>query len=144
MANIKVVNGRQWLLVAECVLDLAKDALWTIGGVFQPLINGGALVSDLVPLPPNAVLTGGWLNVEVGSDATTHTLAIGDVNAPARYLAATDIKAVAKTLLLLPGYRGVGEDIRFTFAGTGVPTVGRIAFQAQYYVMDRANENQPN
>ncbi len=144
MANIKVVNGRQWLLVAEAVIDIAKDALWTTGGVFQPLLAGGALVSDLVPLPPNAVVVGGHLNVEVGSDATTHTLAIGDVNAPARYLAATDLKAVAKTLLTLTGYRGVGEDIRFTFAGTGTPTVGRFAFTAQYYVMDRANENQPN
>lgn len=144
MANIKVSNGRQWLLVAEQVIDLAKDSLWTTAGAFQALLAGGALVSDLFPLPPNAVVTGGHLNVEVGSDATTHTLAIGDSLSATKYLAATDIKAVAKTLLLLPGFRGSGEDIRLTFAGTGVPTVGRLAIQVQYYVVDRANENQPN
>jgi hypothetical protein len=144
MALIKNINGRQWLLVAEAVIDLAKDSFWTTAGAWQALSAGGALVADAVPLPPNAVLVGGHLNVEVASDATTHTLAIGDVNAPARYLAATDLKAVAKTLLTLTGYRGVGEDIRFTFAGTGVPTVGRFAFCASYYVVDRANENQPN
>jgi hypothetical protein len=144
MANIKNVNGRQWLLTAEAVIDIAKDSLWTTGGAFQALILGGALVSDLVPMPPNAVLVGGHLNVEVASDATTHTLAIGDSLSAARYLAATDLKAVAKTLLLVPGFRGAGEDLRFTFAGTGVPTVGRFAFFASYYVVDRANENQPN
>jgi hypothetical protein len=144
MANIKNVNGRQWLLTAEAVIDIAKDALWTTGGAYQALLLGGPLVSDLVPLPPNAVVVGGHLNVEVASDATTHTLAIGDSLNATRYLAATDLKAVAKTLLTVTGYRGLGEDMRFTFAGTGVPTVGKFAFTAQYYVVDRVNENQPN
>lgn len=144
MANIKVVNGRQWPLVAEVVLNIALDSLWTTGGAFQALLAGGALVSDLIPLPPNAVVTGGALVVEVASDATTHTLAIGDSLSATRYLAATDLKTVARTALTSTGFRGAGEDIRLTFAGTGTPTTGRFTLHVMYYIVDKANENQPN
>lgn len=144
MANIRMVNGRQWPLLAEVVLNIASDSLYTTGGAFQTLIAGGALVSDLMPLPPNAVVIGGALVVEVASDATTATLAIGDSALATRYLAATDLKTLARTALTITGYRGVGEDVRFTFAGTGVPTTGRFAVHVMYYVVDKANENQPN
>lgn len=144
MANIQKVNGRQWLLTAEVVLNIALDSIQNTAGVMSPLIAGGALVSDLIPLPPNAVVTGGALVVEVASDATTHTLAVGDSLSATRYLAATDLKTVARTALTSTGFRGAGEDIRLTFAGTGTPTTGRFTLHLTYYVVDRANENQPN
>lgn len=144
MANIQKANGRQWPLLAEVVLDFGADSIVNSAGVMTALSTGGALLSDLIPLPSGAVVMSGALVVEVASNATTHTLAIGDAGVPARYLAATDLKAVARTPLISTGYRGAGEDVRLTFAGTGAPTAGRISIHLQYYVQDRANENQPN
>jgi hypothetical protein len=144
--KLQKANGRQWPLLAEVVLDIGADSILNTAGVMTALAAGGALLSDLFPFPPNSQLIAGALVVEVASNSgTTHTVSVGDSASAARYLAATDLKTVARTALTPTGYRGTGEDIRLTFAQGGtLPTAGRFTLHFQYYVVDRANENQPN
>ena len=135
-------NGRQWPLVAEAILMLGLDSAINTAGAEVAFATAG--VFDLIPLPPDAVLVGGDVTVDVASNATTQTIAIGDSVNPTRYLAATDVKTVARTPLVLTGYRGNGEDLRVTLAGTGAATAGQVSIRAQYVIRDRANENQPS
>ncbi len=142
MALRRKVNGRQWPLVAEVQLDLVNDTVIATDGTTKAL-SANAVVADLIPLPPDATVTHGELVVDQASNGTTHTLAVGDSALATRYLAATDLKVAARTAWTPTGYRGNGEDIRLTFAGTGTPTAGKISLRCTYVIADRANENSP-
>lgn len=141
---LRKFNGRQWPLVAEAVIALAADTAINTSGAEQAFNVAGAF--DLIPLPPDAVLIGGDIAVDVASDGvTTHTVAIGDSANATRYLAATTLKATGRTALTPTGYRGNGEDLRVTIAATGgAATVGQLSIRAMYVIRDRANENQPS
>ena len=144
MARIIKANGRQWPLVAELILNFGADTVVNNAGVEVPLT--GALVSDLIPMPPNGTVIGGEIVVEVASNSgTTQTLSLGDSGNATRYASAVDMKTAARTALTLTGYRGTGEDLRVTLAQSGgAPTAGRAVVRVMYTITDRANENQPN
>lgn len=137
--------GRQWPLVAEVVLKLGTDAVINADGV-KTALNAASVVSDLVPLPPGAVVIGGDVTVDTVSNETgTATIAVGDSGNATRYLPATSTKAVARTALTLTGFRGNGEDVRVTLANqNGNATAGTVSLRVMYVVQDRANEVQPS
>jgi hypothetical protein len=143
MSTLLKNRGRQYALHAEFQFSMA-DAMLNSAGVLTNF-KAAAGVFDVIPMPPNAVVVGGELAVEVASNdgGATATLKVGDSANDARYLAATSIKAAARTALVPTGYRGVGEDIRITLANTnGDATAGTISLRVSYIITGRAQEVQ--
>lgn len=114
--------------------------------------NTGGLTKyfELIRLPYGAQVIGGDVQVEdayVGP--ATATLALGDAASGTRYLAATDIKAAARTALTIPNQAGAGSvagaftgaDVRATLAlGAGAATAGRVRVRVMYTLDGRATE----
>jgi len=144
MALVKKNRVLQWPLVAEFTFNLADTMVATDGVTRVFSAAGAANIFDVIGLPPNAVVTGGDVTVEtVSNDSGTATVKIGDSANDARYLTATSTKSAARTALTLTGFRGVGEDIRLTFANAnGDATTGKVTVRVQYVVSGRANETQ--
>lgn len=144
MATIQKSSGRQYPLVASLVLNIGTDGAINSAGALAAFNAAGSGIFDLVPLPPGAKLIGGSVVVETASnDAGTATISVGDSVSATRYLAATTIKTAAITPLVLTGYRGNGEDLRFTLAnGTGGATAGVVTAHVTYVIENRAQEVQ--
>lgn len=145
MALLKKNRALQYPLQAEFTFSVT-DTMVATDGVTRTIGGAGAAnIFDALNLPPNAVVVGGDLTVEVASnDASTSTVAVGDSVSATRYLAATNLKAAARTALVLTGYRGNGEDIRLTFANAGGgATTGTATVRVLYTITGRANELQP-
>lgn len=142
MALLRKTRGAQWPLLAEFTF-LVTDTFVMTDGVTKAF-SVAAPVADVVPLPPNAVVVGGDMTVEtVSNDSSTATIAVGDSVTANRYLAATNIKAAARTALTLTGFRGAGEDIRITLANAGADaTAGKVTLRVLYIVQNKHNEVQ--
>jgi hypothetical protein len=145
MALIRKSTGRQYPLVGEVQIAIGADTVVNTAGA-TVAAKGTAVVADLLPLPPGAVVIGGEVVVETASNDTgAHTVAVGDSVNATRYLAATSIKAAARTALVPTGFRGNGEDIRLTFAAaTGDATAGVVTVRVLYQIGGRAHEVQPS
>lgn len=144
MAQLNKNRTLQYPLAAEFVFNLTDTFTMTDGTSRAFGAAGAATLADVIGLPPNAVVIGGDLTVEVASnDSGTATVAVGDSASAARYLAATSLKAAGRTPLVPTGYRGNGEDIRLTFANAnGNATQGTVSVRVQYTVTGRSNEVQ--
>lgn len=144
MAKLNKNRGLQYPLVAEFTFSLNDTFVMTDGVERAFKAAGAATIADVIPLPPNAVVIGGDLTVETASnDSGTATVAVGDSANSTRYLAATNLKAAARTALTPTGFRGAGEDIRLTFANAGGDaTAGVVSLRVQYIVQNRTNETQ--
>jgi hypothetical protein len=142
MALLRKTRGAQYPLLAEFKFTIT-DTMSMTDGVTKAF-SVAAPVADVIPLPPNAVVIGGDMTVEAVSDETgTATIAVGDSASAARYLAATNLKAAARTALTLTGFRGAGEDIRITLANqNGNATAGRVSLRVLYIIQDKHNEVQ--
>jgi hypothetical protein len=146
MATLKRSRAVQYLLTQEFVFNLAADSCLDITPALKAFKAAGGGAWDVIGLPA-CVLVGGEVVVETASNDTnaTHTIAVGDSALATRYLAATSIKAAARTPLVPTGYRGTGEDLRITLAGgNGDATAGKVTVRAQYLIPGRALEVQPN
>lgn len=119
--------------MADTMVDVngAITAFKSAAGVFEP-----------IPLPAGAIVVGGDVTVETASDETgTATIAVGDSVSAARYLAATSIKAAARTALGLTGYRGLGENLRITLANANGNAVnGVVSIRLEYIIDKRMHE----
>jgi hypothetical protein len=142
MALLRKTRGAQWPLLAEFTFTITDTMAMTDG--VTKAFSVAAPVADVIPLPPNAVVIGGDMTVEAVSDETgTATIAVGDSASATRYLAATNLKAAARTALTLTGFRGAGEDIRITLANqNGNATAGRVSLRVLYVVQNKHNEVQ--
>lgn len=141
MALLRKNRTLQYPLSAEFRFTVA-DTMPNVSGVTVGMNTDNAF--DVIGLPPNAIVTGGEVIVEVASnDAGTHTIAVGDSASATRYLTATNIKATGRTALVPTGLRGVGNDLRITLDGTpGSATAGTVTVRVEYVVTGRANEVQ--
>jgi hypothetical protein len=144
MAVLKATRGAQYPLMAEFKFTIT-DTMLDIAGVSKAF-SAVAPVMDVIKLPDNAVVVGGDMTVETVSNETgTATIAVGDSDSATRYLAATSIKAAARTALTLTGYRGTGQNLRITLANqNGNATAGVVSVRVMYIIKDRQNEAQPN
>jgi hypothetical protein len=145
MTTLNAARVAQYPLVAEFTFDIAAaDAMKNISGVLTEF-KAAAGVFDAINLPGNATVIGGELVVEVVSNDTgTATLAVGDSALATRYLAATNLKALARTALVPTGFRGAGENIRLTLANAnGNATTGKATVRVMYTIQGRGNEVQP-
>lgn len=131
----KKVNERQWPLFV-CA-ELAADS-----GDFA----AASLVTAVVDLPPNAVVTGGGVLVDTAFNSTTNGLDVGDADDPDRYTSAVvDLKTVGYTALDGEFLRyPAGKTLTFDYTTTGTaPTTGKAYVLIEYVIVGRATENQP-
>lgn len=142
MTAIRANRTAQTPLVAEFTFH-PTDTMLNVAGTSQAF-SATAGVFEPIALPPNAVVIGGDMTVEVVSnDTSTATIAIGDSVSATRYLAATTMKTAARTALTLTGFRGAGENLRITLANaTGDATLGTITVRLTYIITGRATEVQ--
>lgn len=140
MALLKAARQAQYPQSAEFRFTHA-DTMANISGVVQALKANGAF--EAIPLPIGATVVGGELVVETASNdsGATVTVAVGDSGNASRYLAATSIKAAGRTALTLTGFKGAGENIRFTIAGAnGDATAGQVYLRVEYILEGRMHE----
>lgn len=143
MAKVFAARGGQYELVSTFSIN-AADTVTNTSGVVQRVDANG--VYDVVLLPAGAVVTGGDLVVYTASnDTTTLTASVGDSASAARYLAATSLKAVARTALTVTGFESDGGNVRVTIAtATGDATAGRAVLRLHYTINNRQNESVTN
>lgn len=94
--------------------------------------------SIAVSLPPGSEVVGGAMNVITAANTTlTATVSIGDAGSATRYLAATNVKAVARTALTVTGFKNQGRtDVLIAAAfGDATTTVLKIRVTIQYVVL---------
>lgn len=142
MALLKANRTVQSVLWAEFVFNLT-DTMVNTSDAETAFGAAAGTVFDIIGLPPNAVVVDGDMTVETASNdaGATATLALGDSGSATRYLAATSIKAAARTALTLTGYRGTGQSIRATLVNTnGDATAGKVSIRVGYIVTGRASE----
>lgn len=141
MAVLKATRGAQYPLTARFKFNIA-DSMVNTSAVSAVFGASTGTVYDVINLPNNAIVTGGSLHVTtVSNDASTATLAIGDSASATRYLAATNLKAIARTALVPTGYLGLGENIRITIANaTGGATTGDFEVEVSFVIDGRVNE----
>lgn len=147
MSKLIATRTAQYPLVAEFSFNF-NDTMVDVGGVtrdFGSLAGGslaaGSYVFEAIPLPANAVVIGGDITTEVGFDAVTYTVAVGDSADADRYLAATDVKAAGRVPLVPTGFRGAGENLRLTITPADACTAGKASVRLQYIIKDRVSEN---
>ena len=144
MSKLIATRGVQYPLTATFEFDIAAgDEMLDINAALKTLAAGGAF--DVINQPGSAVVIGGDVTVETASNDTgTATIAVGDAGSATRYLAATSIKAAARTPLVPTGYNNTaGDNIRVTVANAnGDATAGKVRLTVQYIILGRAHEVQ--
>jgi hypothetical protein len=142
---LPVAVGTQPVMSAVFEFDLASaqnQIVNTVGATVN--LKAVAVVAKIINLPTRAMVVGGEMNVRtVSNDTGTHTLAVGDSASASRYLAATNIKAAARTPLVPTTFVGAGEGIQITLAaGTGDATAGVVRIRIEYVIDNRTAEVQ--
>ena len=124
------VYSHQWPLVA------------VVPWVFGDLVT--AVATAIANLPGDAIVTGGEIVVDVGTDfGTSCTLDVGDDADPDRYTASpVDLQTPGRTALTLTGYKMVvSDDLVATPVIVGAAaTVGSGRIIVQYVREGRSNE----
>ena len=142
MSLIRKNRGLQYPLFAEFTFNLT-DTMVATDGVTRVFGGAAGTVFDVIPLPPNAVVIGGDVTVEVATTDAGSAISLGDSISPTRYLGVTSLGTVGRTALTLTGLRGAGEDIRMTLANSnGTATAGTVTVRVGYIVSGRTNETQ--
>lgn len=146
MAVLKASRNVQFPLHQEFTFNIASGDTMVNTSSASQTFAAAAGVFDVINLPAGAVVVGGEMVVEtVSNDTGTATISVGDSSSATRYLAATNIKAAARTALTLTGYRSDGASIRITLANqNGNATTGKVTVRVQYVIPGRAHEVQPN
>jgi hypothetical protein len=138
-------RSAQWPLLSEFVLNFDDTMVDTSGVSRDFKTAGGPFTFDIINLPPGAIVEGGESSTEVAfTGATGFTISLGDSGSAVRYMAATDVKGVLRTVVVPTGYLGQGENIRMTLTIAGTATAGRTSVRVWYVIRDRANETIPN
>lgn len=133
----------QYPLVATFTFTIG-DTMTNAAGTADAFATAAAHAFDVIPLPVNAVVTGGSITTDtafVGS--TAYNVIVGDATTTNRYLTTTDKTTAATTALVPTGFIGTGENIRLTVTPTvASATAGKITLRVEYVIDGRANESQ--
>lgn len=104
-----------------------------------------ATAVNAIELPSDAIITGGHMYISVAFNSlTSDTIAIGDTDSGAAYLAATSVAATGATEIAPSGVKlAAGKYVTVTWDGTGTaPTAGTGQLVINYVRQGRSNENQ--
>lgn len=99
-----------------------------------------ATLFDLIPLPAGARVIGGSVTRQTAFDTAGYTVSVGDETSIARYLGATDVKAVGSTSLVPTGFVSTGEPIRISLTNVDVCTTGKAVVRVDYVMANRVSE----
>lgn len=118
----------------------------TTSGSTTIITAPGVNTFNLLELPAGAVVVGGHLNILTAfAGPTSPTLALGLGYAPSAYLAATSMTTAARVPLIVPNRVTPNpEKVVASLAASAVAawTAGAATLHVQYYIQDRATENQ--
>ena len=107
------------------------------------LANFAATTFVAIPLPPNSIVTGGYIMRDEAFDTAGYTISVGDSSSSARYLAATDLKALGATALVPTGFvNESGLNIELTIDTVDNCTTGQATLVVEYIVLGRAEQVQ--
>jgi hypothetical protein len=122
-------SSRQFALVAKFdILETDFDAL--------------ATAYPLITLPPNAIVTGGYLSVTTEFDGNAD-LDISISGGGCSIAAHDPVAAEVVTALTLTGdVNASGDTVDVTLAGTAIGTAGVAVLFVEYIVVDRESEVQ--
>lgn len=105
--------------------------------------NLAATTVVAIPLPPNSVVTGGYIMRDEAFDAATYNVTVGDSGSATRYLGSTDVKALGATALVPTGFiNESGLNIELVFDAADACTTGQATLVVEYIVLGRACEVQ--
>lgn len=144
MPLLKKSRTAQYPLVAEFTFNFNDTMLDTAGALKDFKTLGTSIVSDVIPLPPNAIVVGGDVTTETAiTGSTAYNVSVGDSGSATRYLGATNRVAAGSTPLVPTGYVGAGEDLRITVAPTiADATAGKVTVRVNYVIRGRSQEVQ--
>jgi hypothetical protein len=107
------------------------------------------VTTDLIDLPPNAVIVDGFLETSEGFNAgTSAVMDVGITGTPTKFLTDSNVAAPATVsfavaVLAIPtGTTGTKITVTPTYVGTAA-TLGKLWVGVAYVIRARANENQP-
>ena len=148
MALKQATRGAQPVMSAEFTFGF-DDTMKDVAGVTKTFgaAFADAGVFDAINLPLGAVVVGGELIVEAaGVGPTAYTVAVGTAANATQYLAATDLKALARTPLVGLGLASYdGKNVRITIASTVAnATAGKFRLRVDYAIESRITEVNPN
>lgn len=134
--------------------DTLKDhgrqyPLWAYQEVTLADLSSAASI-EVIDLPPNAVIIGGFSEVtEAFNDSTTYVANIGITGTATAFETGQDLTSLtnpavefAAGLFTNTGATGTAVTMAAT-AGTGDATAGKVRIGVGYILPNRANENQP-
>lgn len=141
MSALKATRTAQYALTATFTWNF-DDTMLNTAGVSKNFGSSDlAMVADVIPLPPNAIVIGGHLVIITAFDTAGYDVIVGDSVDTDRYMATADVKAVGTTALLTPGYINTGGlPVRLTIASDDVCTTGKARLTVNYIVDGRAQE----
>jgi hypothetical protein len=145
MAVLTKQNQAQYELTATFEWS-HDDTMLNISDVSKDfgVSNTGAAygVFDVIKLPPNSVVTGGFLRIKEAFDTAGYDVLLGDSVDTDRYIEAADLKALGTTALLTTGYINTGGlSIRLTLGNDDVCTTGEGMLVVKYIIDGRTQEN---
>lgn len=151
MATIKKTPGAQTVLAADFTFGYTtggsdgvnSDSMLNTTAALTAFSAAAGTTFDVLNLPLNAQIVGGDLDVITAVTTTaTATASVGDSGSAARYLGATSIKAVARTVLVPTGYIGAGEPLRITIANADATgAAGKVKVTVLFTIGGRITEN---
>lgn len=141
MAVLTAARTAQYALTATFTWNY-NDTMLNTSGVSKNFGSSDlAFVGDVIPMPPNSIVTDGHLDIITAFDTAGYDIIVGDSVDTDRYMATADVKAVGTTALLTPGYINTGGlPIRLTIASDDACTTGKARLVVTYIVDGRAQE----
>lgn len=142
MAVLTASRSAQYALTATFTWNFS-DTMLNTSGVSKNFGSSdtGALVFDVIPLPPNAIVIGGHVATITAFDTASYAVLVGDSVDTDRYHATADLKGVAVVQLLTPGYINTGGlPVRLTITNADACTTGKARLTVRYIVDGRAQE----
>lgn len=122
----------------QCVMS----ALLTVK--FSDLTGSSGVDLAAFSMPPNAIVTGGTINVKTAfNSATSDVIDVGDSVSQNRYLNDGNIHATGLVALVPTGYVHPGGDLTVRWTGVGTaPTAGEVLIRIDYVVVGRGEFTQ--
>lgn len=141
MAKLIAARSAQTVLSAEVTFNFDDTAETTTGTTVDfGKVNTASSAFDFIPLPAGATVIGGEVETLAVFDAATYNISVGDATSAARYLGATDRKAVGRTPLVPTGFVSTGEKVRVTVVPADACTTGKATVRIMYTIKDRTSE----
>jgi hypothetical protein len=145
MSDLTKTNHAQTELTATFAWS-HDDTMDNVSGVSKDfgVSNTGATygVFDVIKLPPNSIVTGGFLRIKEAFDTAGYDIIVGDSTDTDRYMETADVKGLGTTALLTTGYVNVGGlSIRMTVGNDDACTTGEGLLVVKYVIANRTTEN---